>query len=143
MIADNLVQADLISKLKSIVAVTNLLGDGISGIKELEWQGDDFKYPCVRLDLENVGYEFDEQENCGLYFCEFSVYTFSQERSSKQCSQIKGLLEKALTGLGFTGTYAKFNRLRLLDSVPAVREDSRTWRTQLSYRTRLTELSTP
>ena len=97
----------------------------------------------MRLDLENVGYEFDEQENCGLYFCEFSVYTFSQERSSKQCSQIKGLLENALTGLGFTGTYAKFNRLRLLDSVPAVREDSRTWRTQLSYRTRLTELSTP
>ena len=73
MIADNLVQADIITKLKSIVAVTNLLGDGVSGIKELEWQGDDFKYPCVRLDLENVGYEFDEQENCGLPLANLQV----------------------------------------------------------------------
>ena len=55
MIADNLVQADLITKLKSIASVTNVLGDGILGIKELEWQGDEFKYPCVRLDLEDVG----------------------------------------------------------------------------------------
>lgn len=142
MIADNLVQADLITKLKSITSVTNVLGDGVLGIKELEWQGDSFTYPCIRLDLEDVGYEFDEQENCGLYFCEFSIYTFSQERSSKQCSQIKGLLETALTGLGFSGTYTKFNRLRLVDSVPAVREDSRTWRTQLKYRSRITALPT-
>ena len=143
MISDNLIQADLIAKLKSITSVTSVLGDGVSGVKELEWQGDEFTYPCVRLELEDAGYEMEDQENCGLYFCEFSIYTFSQERSSKQCSQIKGMLETALSGLGFTGTYAKFNRLRLLESIPAVREDSRTWRTQLRYRTRLTEISSP
>ena len=94
MIADNLVQADLISKLKSIVAVTNLLGDGISGIKELEWQGDDFKYPCVRLDLENVGYEFDEQENCGLYFCEFSVILLVRNVPVNSVARLKDYLKR-------------------------------------------------
>jgi hypothetical protein len=138
MISDQLVQADLITKLKSIISVTTILPEGANGIKELQWQGDTFQYPAVRLDLEDCGYEFDEQEQCGLYFAEFSVYVFSEERSSKQCSTIKGLLENALTGLGWTGTNARYNRLRLAENIPAIRQDERTWRSQLRYRTRLT-----
>lgn len=140
MISDELLQADIIAKLKTITVVTNLLLDGTSGIKELQWQGDSFQYPCVRLDLEDNRYEFDEQERCQLQYAEFSIYVFSQERSSKQSSQIKGLLATYLTGLGFTGTYAKYTRLILLDSVPAVREDERTWRTQIKYGTRVQTL---
>jgi hypothetical protein len=88
--------------------------------------------------LEDCGYEFDEQEQCGLYFAEFSVFVFSEERSSKQCSTIKSLLENALTGLGWTGSNAKYNRLRLVENIPAIRQDERTFRGQLRYRTRLT-----
>lgn len=138
MLSDEKLQADLLTKLKTLSSVTALLGDGASGIKELQWQGVTFLYPCVRFDIENTGYEFDEQEKCQLYFMEFSLFVFSQERSSKQCSQIKGLLENSLTALGWTGTNAKYSRLRMTDSVPSVREDERTWRSQISYRTRLT-----
>jgi hypothetical protein len=137
IISDELVQADLITKVKAITTVTNLLLDGTSGVKELQWQGDSFQYPAVRIDLEDNGYVFDEQERCQLYKIEFSIYIFSQERSSKQCSQIKGLLETALTGLGWHGTNANYLRLRLMDSVPAVREDERTWRSQLRYGTKV------
>lgn len=137
MISDELVQADLIAKLKTITAVTSLLPDGVSGIKELQWQGDTFQYPGVRLDLENNEYVFDEQERCQLQYVEFSLYIFSQERSSKQCSQIKGLLATALVGLGFTGTNAKYTRLRLVDNVPAIREDERTWRSQIKLGSRV------
>lgn len=138
MLSDEKIQADLITKLRTITTVTVLLPEGVNGIKELQWQGDTFQYPGVRLDLEDAGYEFDEQEMCQLYFAEFSVYIFSEERSSKQCSTIKGLLENALTGKGWTGANTKFTRLRLVDNVPAVREDERTWRSQIKYRTRLT-----
>ena len=140
MISDELIQADIIAKLKTITSVTSLLGDGVSGIKELQWQGDTFTYPCVRLELEETSYYFDEQEMCMLYEVKFSIYFFSQERSSKQSSVIKGLVENSLTGIGFTGTNAKYARLRLTDNVPAVREDERTWRTQLSYKTRFTHV---
>jgi hypothetical protein len=140
MISDELIQADLIAKLKTITSVTNLLGDGVSGIKELQWQGDTFTYPCVRLELEEPSYYFDEQEMCTLYEVKFSIYIFSQERSSKQSSVIKGLLENSLTGTGFTGTNAKYTKLRLTDNVPAVREDERTFRTQLGYTTRFTAI---
>ena len=140
LISDEKTQADIIAKLKTLTTVTPLLPEGQSGIKELQWQGDEFQYPAVRLDLERNEYVLDEQEMCGLYKVEFSIYVFSQERSSKQSSQIKGLVENALTGIGWHGTYAKYSRLRLLDSVPAVREDSITWRTQLRYGTKVTAL---
>jgi len=140
MLSDESIQADLITQLKSITTVTSLLPEGSSGIKEYQWQGDTFQYPAVRLDLEDTGYEFDEQEKCRLYFAEFSIYIFSEERSSKQCSQVKGLLENHLTGRGWTGANAKYSRIRLVTggNVPAVRQDERTWRSQLQYRTRLT-----
>lgn len=137
MLSDEFIQADIIAKLKTITTVTSLLTNGASDIKELQWQGDTFKYPAVRLDLERTEYEFDEQEKCNLYNITFSVYIFSEERSSKQCSQIKGLLENYLSGLGWTGTYCKFNRLRLQENVPAVREDENTWRGQLQYACRV------
>lgn len=138
MISDELIQSDLITKLKSITSVIAIIG--ANEVKELQWQGDTFTYPNIRLDIESNDYEFDEQERCGLYAVEFSIFIFSQERSSKQCSVIKGLLENSLTGIGFTGANAKYNRLRLIDNVPAIREDSRTWRSQLKYRTRLTSI---
>lgn len=137
MISDELLQADLIAKLKTITSVTSILPDGTSGIRELQWQGDTFLYPCVRLDLEQNEYVFDEQERCQLYQIEFSIYIFSEERSSKQCSVIKGLLENYLTGRGWTGTNAKYTRLRLVDNMPAIREDANTWRSQIKYMTRI------
>jgi hypothetical protein len=136
MISDEKVQQDIITELKTITSVTTLLGDGASGIKELQWQGDTFSYPCVRVDLERDVYEFDEQEKCALQHITFSIYIFSQERSTFECSKIKGLLESYLTGLGFAGLYAKYMRLRLMDNLSAVREDSLTWRSQLQYSTR-------
>ena len=138
MLSDQFIQADLIAKLKTISTVTAFLADGASGIKEAQWQGDTFTYPAVRLDLEETNYFYDEQEKCGLHEVDFSLYIYSQERSSKQGSTIKGLLENYLTGLGFNGTYGKYSRLRLVDNVSAFREDERTWRSQLRYLTRLT-----
>jgi len=140
MISDELLQTDILAKLKSISSVITLLPDGTEGIRELQWQGDNFQYPNVRLDLEDSGYEFDEQEQCQLYFAEFSLYVFSEERSSRQCSQIKGLLENYLTGRGWTGANAKYSRLRLIENIPAVRQDEVTWRSQIRYRTRFTQL---
>lgn len=137
MISDEVFQADIIAKLKSITSVTALLPEQASGIKESQWQGDTFQYPAVRLDLERSGYYFDEQERCSLYRLEFSIYVFSQERSSKQCSQITGLIENAMTSTGFTGiSGTHYQRVKLEDKVSAFRQDEHTWRSQLIYSTR-------
>lgn len=119
------------TKIKSLGSITT----GTSDIREFEWQGDEFTYPNIRLDLEDNRYEFNEQERCALQTIEFSVYVYSEQRSSKQCSYIKGLVANALVGLGFTGTYAKYTRIRLLENIPAMRVSEREFRSQLKLTT--------
>ena len=130
-----MVQADLIAKLKATTSLTSVLPSGTYSIKEYEWQGDEFQYPNVRFDLEDNRYELDEQEKCQLQNIEFSIYIYSEQRTSKECSQIKGVIATALIGLGFTGTYAKYTRLRLMENIPAVRVEERVFRSQLKLTT--------
>ena len=137
MISDEVIQAALIAKLKTFTNVTVLLTDGATDIKELQWQGDDFHYPAVRLDLEDNSIYFDEQEKCTLQEVTFSVYIYSQERSSKQCSQIKGLVMNNLIGKSWSGTGVKFVKIRLNDNSPAIREDERTWRASAQFKSRV------
>ena len=64
MISDELIQAAIISKLKATSSLTSLLAEGVAGVKEYQWQGDDFKYPAVRLDLEENDWAFDASGRC-------------------------------------------------------------------------------
>ena len=140
MISDEIIQAALIAKMKTFANVVALLPvrtDGTSAIKELQWQGDTFEYPAVRLDIEDNSIYFDEQERCTLQEVTFSVYIFSEERSSKQCSQIKGLLINNFVGKSWTGTGVKFIKMRLADNSPAIRQDERTWRSSAQFRSKL------
>ena len=136
MIGDEQVQAAIITKLKALSpfgAVTS------TEVRELEWQGDTFTYPNIRVDLESNEYYYDEQERCQLQYAEFSIYIFSQQRSSKECSQIKTLMANALVGIGFTNSTqgVKFSRVRMVDNVPAIRQDERTWRAQIKLGSRI------
>lgn len=136
MISDDIVQAALIAEMKTFTNLTALLPDGVNGYKELQWQGDTFTYPAVRLDLEDNSIYYDEQLRCTLQEITFSVYLFSQERSSKQCSQMKGLLINYFINNGFTGSGVQFLPIRLKDNNPAIREDERTWRSAAQFITR-------
>ena len=134
MIGDEQIQAAIISKLKSLAPYG---GVASTEIRELEWQGDVFTYPNIRVELETNEWEFDEQEKCMLQYVEFSAYCFSEQRSSKECSQIKTAIINAIGGIGFTTNSTKFMRLRLVDNVPAVRQDERTWRSQVKFGSRV------
>lgn len=133
MLGDEQIQAAIITKLKSLAPYGNVTS---TEIRELEWQGDTFSYPNIRVELETNDWAFDEQEKCMLQYVEFSVYCFSEQRSSKECSQIKSAVINALAGVGFTTGAIKFNRIRLVDNVPAVRQDEHTWRSQVKFGSR-------
>ena len=143
MISDELIQAAIIAKLKSLTSLTSRLIEGASGIKEYQWQGDVFKYPAVRLDLEDNAWAFDDRGRCSAQDVEFSLYFYSEERSSKQCSEIKGIAINALVGRGFTQNGLKFSEIRLErgGNVPAMREDEHTWRSQIKVSSMVTVAS--
>ena len=134
MIGDDRVQASLISKLKTYPTITGAFTNSTE-IRELEWQGDEFVYPNLRLDLEDNRFYYDEQERCNLQAVEFSVYVFSEQRSSKQSSQIKSEVINFLVGTGWTNsTYGvRFSPLRLMENVPSVRETERIFRCQAKF----------
>ena len=136
MLGDEVIQAAIVEKLKSL-APFGLVQS--MEVRELSWQGDTFTYPNIRVDLESNEWVFDEQERCNLQYVTFSIYIFSEQRSSKECSQIKTLIINALVGMGFTSVtqQVKFSRLRMVDNVPAIREDANTWRSQVQFGSRI------
>lgn len=139
LIGDEVIQAAIIAKLKSLAPFQSVQS---GEVRELEWQGDSFSYPNIRVELEdNVPY-FDEQLKCTLQRVEFSVYCFSEQRSSKECSQVKTSVINAMVSNGFnnSGLGVRFLPVRIMDNVPAVREDERTWRSQVRFGTKVSPL---
>ena len=134
MIGDEVVQATIISKLKSIAPFTSSFGSvQNTEIREWDWQGDTFTYPNIRVELEDNKPYYDEQQRCTLQNVEFSVYIFSEQKSSKECSQIKTNIINSFTtisnqSLGVASTVA-----RIVESVPVIRQDEATWRAQIKY----------
>lgn len=137
IIGDEVIQAAIIAKLKLLAPFGAVVS---TEIRELEWQGDSFTYPNIRVELEDNTPYYDEQLRCGIQRVEFSVYVFSEQKSSKEASQIKTLVTNALVGDGFSNSTIRFLPIRILDNVPAVREDDRTWRAQIKFGSKVSSL---
>lgn len=121
-------QAAIISYLKSITALVVAIGNA-SQIKEYFWQGTDFVYPGVRLQM---GIQKAQGEpNCGKWLLPFYVLCFSEQKSSKQCSQIASIVATihgkqpgVLNGVDFVRFYVD-------TLVPPIRQDEQTWRSEV------------
>jgi hypothetical protein len=73
------VKQAIISRLRSSLLVTALLSSGASEIRELEWQGTDFKYPNVRVRVDEFRLMGDS--NCA-YSVAATIYAFAENASS-------------------------------------------------------------
>jgi hypothetical protein len=114
MVPLELVQSALVNYLLSRVAVTTIVG---IDVREDEWQGADFRYPCVRVGVDMVtpmvcSYDFN-----------LTIMAFSEEASSRQAAVLCTTLVDALEGLRVyhgllrpeiaAGLAVGFNSLRL------------------------------
>jgi hypothetical protein len=128
-------QAGLITYLKSITALVTALGPvvnnqgGANEIKEYFYQGNDFVYPGVRLQM---GIQRAEGEpNCGKWLLPFYILCFSEQKSSKECSQLASIVGKihgkkpgSLNGVIFSQIYVD-------QMAPPIRQDELTWRSEV------------
>ncbi len=106
MIANNLIQAEIISKLKADTALIDFLTDLSAGneIREAQWQGAIFTYPAVRVDL---GTQIRTGNGaCRLRNSEvsFSIISLSESDSSQQSDVLADLADEALFGTRLSGT---------------------------------------
>lgn len=130
MISNELVQAALLAKAQATATITTALTDGADGIKELNYMGTDFAYPCVRIALEGQNDISGENVHCPSQV-DFSFYIFSEKSSSKEANQIAGKVVSAFRGISFSQNTVKFVKIRILENIPAIAQDERTWRAQI------------
>ena len=128
MVSNDIIQAALLAKVQSITALTAALADGANGIKQLNYKGTDFGYPCVRLALE--GQTEIAEMSCPSQV-DFSFYVFSEKSSSKEADQIAGIIVSAIRGLSFQQGTVKFVKIRIVENIPAIAQDEVTWRSQI------------
>jgi hypothetical protein len=132
MISNDIIQAAILAKTQTTTTLTVALTDGANGIKQLNYKGTDFHYPCVRLALEG---QTDLSETSCPSRVEFSFYIFSEKASSKEADQIAGIIVSAFRGLSFSQNSIKFVKINILENIPAIAQDERLWRAQIRCRT--------
>jgi hypothetical protein len=122
------IKTALVAELKSRTAITSLL-DSANEIKEVQYQGDTFKYPAVRVRIiDNV-----PVGNTGCYHkVTLGIQVNSQLDSSKEAEQISGIIGQELNGDSFRSVGVNFI-MRLTNLVPALRVDERTWRSEALF----------
>jgi hypothetical protein len=130
MISNDLIQAALLTKAQSFATITTALPSGADGIKELNYKGSDFAYPCIRIALEGQIDIAGMNTHCPSQV-DFSFYVFSEKASSKEANEIAGKVVSAFRGLSFGQSTVKFVKIRIQENIPAIAQDERTWRAQI------------
>lgn len=96
-------QAAWIAYLKSKTQLVSLLDSSLQ-IKEQQWQGDEFKYPAIRVAVDY----FPSVNGCGTDDIDVMIDVFSEEKSSKQAAHIAAVLQSILHKHPFSQNGVKF-----------------------------------
>lgn len=133
MISNNSIQAALITYLKANTVLLAKLSSS-ADIKENQWQGTDFIYPAVRIDLGTQVPDGNPQ--CNYSSLPITVQVFTEDASSLNCDTIAGTIGTILHGANFHDTTQKvtFVRLTVIGLVGAIRRDSLTWYSEVNVR---------
>lgn len=129
MIDNNLIKAALIAKANNTAGIQTYLPSGT--VLEYNFQGTDWTYPCGRLELEP---QTQEGKNGCPSYIQFNWYIFSEQGSSKQADQIAGSFVTAFKDVSFVQNNIKFSSIKILENIPAIKQDVRTWRAQVRCR---------
>lgn len=133
MIDNNLIQAAIVSKLKAdtlLVAFLTSLGAGAE-IRESQWQGTTFAYPNVRVEL---GTQIEEGNPPCYSTQPFTVYSYSEQDSSREANQLAGYVNDALLRQMISGT-GWHSQLIISDgNIAARRVSERVWQAVNLYR---------
>jgi hypothetical protein len=123
---NNQIQKEIIAKLKASSTVIAVV---ISAeIREDQWQGTEFSYPNIRVRM--ISNKPDSASNCFRTSVVLSIQVFSEDASSSEADDIAGIINDVLHDHPFSSSGLHFS-LRTTNLVPAIRSDTRTWRSEV------------
>ena len=121
------IQEALVTYTKTLTDVTDLLEDGATEIREDSWQGTEFSYPNIRINVIN---NEPLDATCNLCRITVSYMVFSESYSSKESDTIAGVVHNTLHQRSFTSNNVTFSA-RTTRLIPAVRRDQWTWMSEV------------
>lgn len=131
MVSNDLIQKVLIAALKADVTLVNMLTDAAS-IKESQWQGRTFNYPAVRVSV-TLQVPLLTMAQCVWSRVSFSVFTMSEQDSSKQADVVAGRVDAVLHKKQFPGTGFRLWFIRSAGLASATRMSERVWRSEAAF----------
>jgi len=132
VVTTNEIQEALLQTLKSTATVVAKLASA-SAIKEDQWHGTHFVYPCIRV---NVSFHAILVLHCSLYRTQIIIDCYSEKPSSYEANDIADTVLQAIDlDLVYNNTI-KFNDIGSF-ILPAQRIDEDTWlsKVNLTYLT--------
>jgi hypothetical protein len=128
MVSTNDVQTAVIGLLTGTYAVTELVHEEV---REDEWQGTDFVYPALRVQITNLMPEEDGTCRETKTFAQFTIQCYSEADSSKQCGTLANTVVSAIFGQVLTRPYMRSLRINVMRVVPPYRTAPRIWRSDV------------
>ena len=133
MIDNDLIQAAIVARLKANTALITYLTtfNAQNEIRESQWQGAEFVYPAVRVEM---GTQIEEGDPPCYSTIPFTVYSYSEKDSSREANQLAGyvndtLLRQLVLGSGWN------SGIIIMDGLIAARRVSeRVWQAINLYR---------
>ncbi len=124
MISVNDVQSAFIQSLKSDSSITGSLGS--NDIREDYWQGTEFVYPNLRVDVGDLT-PVPAQPCEIMNFSNVTIWVYGEKDSSQQVNNIAALVANKYHEHNFTQS-GKVYRTTVTRIIAAKRTDERTWR---------------
>ena len=128
MLRNDQIQAALIAKLKANTTIVAELASS-ADIKEDQYQGTEFNYPGVRVQL-NSNESLTQDANCPHTRIGLSLLIFTEDDSSLEADRIAGIIHNELHAQQYTINGIAIS-LHTTNLIPEIRSDVRTWRSQI------------
>jgi hypothetical protein len=121
------IQEVVVSKIKADSALSSWLTSKASAneVREDEWQGADFTYPNVRVELPT---QIDLGDPPCHTSVTFNVHCYAEGYSSIDCDVLAGLVKSSLRGKHLSGSGFATLRIASEGSIGAVQAGDRVWR---------------
>lgn len=129
MLRNDTIQAGLVEEFKSLTPVSTLLG-GTTEIRESQWQGTQFSYPAIRVDVQT---QVPSIEGCAYGWIDATVSVYSEKASSQECDTIAGTVFQNLRR-SFTRNGVFFSGMRCSSLGGAYRINEQTWKADVRIR---------
>lgn len=124
MISLSAVQAAFIATLKADAVVLALLSD-TKEIRENQWQGKDFIYPAIRVDMQTA--VPIAGTNCEAEMVELDIQFYTEDTFSKNCDDGCAVIATKYHAKSFSSGGVKFGGMIVTVVTAARRTDQQTW----------------